>query len=214
MRLTRALTLTVTLTGLIPNAAAQTEQPARTADVCPAWQLLNPADLRAARVKTAHAFLTDVGGKAQTGSLNRDDLLLQGGSQDGRRCSYLIRDGQVTGRAGFLSNFQVQTETTAPTLNGRWQRPGPSGPAGGDSAAELNLSRTPDGLNVQGGPSVPGVAAPLSGVALTEQPGRWALQSQGCRLNLYPVGPWLVVAADAGCGDLSAAFGGLYSRVR
>ncbi|UBV42234.1 hypothetical protein LAJ19_11460 [Deinococcus taeanensis] len=200
MRLPVPLALLPTvLLGLLltsPRAAAQT--PALNLG-CPAWTVLNPADVRAAQVSAARALFTNAAGQISRVALNRDDLVLQGPSVNGRRCTYLVREGEVTGVGGFLTNFQVRPVATAATLSGRWT-------SGADSVLTLQRrsNEAVDFTAVNGG---------LQGL-LSRQPDGWLSYAGGdCRLNVWPVGAWLLVQDSGRCAT-TLNFSGLYRRER
>lgn len=171
-----------------PSTAAQAARP------CPDWHTLDPASLRAAQVRAERATFTDAAGRSLGRSVNRGERLLQGPSENGRRCSYMISEASVTDRQGYLSNASLQSEATAATLNGLWTN------ARGDI---LNVQRRENRLTLRG--------AALNGDALPDEAGRaWNLADGRCVQRLTPVGAWLIVTAAPDC----AAPGELFIRTR
>lgn len=171
-----------------PSAAAQAARP------CPDWHTLDPASLRAAQVRAERATFTDAAGRSLGRNVNRGERLLQGPSENGRRCSYVISEASVTDRQGYLSNASLQSEATAATLNGLWTN------ARGDI---LNVQRRENRLTLRG--------AALNGDALPDEAGRaWNLADGRCVQRLTPVGAWLIVTAAPDC----AAPGELFIRTR
>ena len=195
-----ALSPTAAAQGVAPTSSAPTSSAptssaaAQAARPCPDWHTLDPASLRAAQVRAERATFTDAAGRSLGRSVNRGERLLQGPSENGRRCSYVISEASVTDRQGYLSNASLQSEATAATLNGLWTN------ARGDI---LNVQRRENRLTLRG--------AALNGDALPDEAGRaWNLADGRCVQRLTPVGAWLIVTAAPDC----AALGELFIRTR
>lgn len=195
-----ALSPTAAAQGVAPTSSAPTSSAptssaaAQAARPCPDWHTLDPASLRAAQVRAERATFTDAAGRSLGRSVNRGERLLQGPSENGRRCSYVISEASVTDRQGYLSNASLQSEATAATLNGLWTN------ARGDI---LNVQRRENRLTLRG--------AALNGDALPDEAGRaWNLADGRCVQRLTPVGAWLIVTAAPDC----AAPGELFIRTR
>lgn len=195
-----ALSPTAAAQGVAPTSSSATSSAptssaaAQAARPCPDWHTLDPASLRAAQVRAERATFTDAAGRSLGRSVNRGERLLQGPSENGRRCSYVISEASVTDRQGYLSNASLQSEATAATLNGLWTN------ARGDT---LNVQRRENRLTLRG--------AALNGDALPDEAGRaWNLADGRCVQRLTPVGAWLIVTAAPDC----AAPGELFIRTR
>lgn len=190
-----ALSPTAAAQGVAPTSSAPTSSAAaQAARPCPDWHTLDPASLRAAQVRAERATFTDAAGRSLGRSVNRGERLLQGPSENGRRCSYVISEASVTDRQGYLSNASLQSEATAATLNGLWTN------ARGDT---LNVQRRENRLTLRG--------AALNGDALPDEAGRaWNLADGRCVQRLTPVGAWLIVTGSPDC----AAPGELFIRTR
>ncbi|GGS27620.1 hypothetical protein [Deinococcus knuensis] len=199
-----------------PLAAAQPPAtPPAQPPTCPAdWTELHPEHLRAAQVSVPRATFSDARGAAGKYSVRSGDLLLQGRSVQGRRCSYLVPSGGLPDQLmrGFLPDTQVEALPAAPEEAGTWARDANAGLTvrqAGSGALTLNGSAThvgADGNVTQGNLNGP----------LRRQEGAWPLAySDGeCSVNLRPVGPWMLAADNGRCGGLNVRFDGLYQRVR
>lgn len=176
---------------------------------CADWLTLEPGNLRAARVSVSRAVFTDASGKPGKAYVVKGDLLLQGPPVNGRRCSYFVRGGVPTGAGGYLNTMQVQNLPASAALSGTWT----------SGSGTLTLTKTAAGAwQVQGSAlyPTPGGSANLGEVdgTLTRRGGAWQVAADGCELNLWPVGPWLVAADNGACGGLNVTFSGLYARQR
>ncbi|WP_291428900.1 hypothetical protein [Deinococcus sp.] len=215
-RLTRRLVGRVALMALISPLAAATATPPISPEMvgCPtAWTELNPEQLRAAQVSVPRATFSDARGVAGRFSVRAGDLLLQGRSVQGRRCSYLLPIGGLPDQVmrGFLPDTQVEALPVPADLHGTWARDANAGLTvrqGVGGALTLNGSATHAGAD--GSVNMGNLNGPLR-----RQEGAWPLaySDGGCSVRLRPVGPWLLATDNGQCGGLNVRFDGLYQRV-
>lgn len=202
--------LTLALLGGVTAHAQGSPAPAPATQLgCADWLTLEPGDLRAARVSVSRAVFTDASGKPGKASVVKGDLLLQGPAVNGRRCSYPVRGGVPTGAGGYLNTMQVQNLSASATLSGTWAA----------AQGTLTLTRTAAGAwQVEGTASAPTPGGSVNtgdlGGLLTRQGSAWQYAADGCELNLWAVGPWLLAADNGACGGLNVSFSGLYTRQR
>ncbi|MFT2721820.1 hypothetical protein ACMT4L_17655 [Deinococcus sp. A31D244] len=198
-----------------PLAAATATAPTSPGMVCPAdWTELNPEQLRAAQVGVPRATFSDARGVAGRFSVRAGDLLLQGRSVQGRRCSYLLPSGGLPDQVmrGFLPDTQVEALPAPADLHGTWARDANAGLTvrqAVSGALTLNGSATHAGAD--GSVNMGNLNGPLR-----RQEGAWPLaySDGGCSVRLRPVGPWLLATDNGQCGGLNVRFDGLYQRVR
>lgn len=201
--------LTLALLGTTVFSSAHAQATPDPLMGCPAWQTLNPGQLRAARVSASRAVFTDASGRPGRATVVKGDLLLQGPSLNGRRCSYPVRGGAPTGTGGYLNTMQVQNLPASPALSGTWT----------SGAGTLTLTRTAAGTwRAQGDAQAPTPGGSVNTGVLdgpvTRRDGTWQYAAEGCELSLWPVGPWLVAVDNGACGGLNVTFSGLYARQR
>lgn len=185
--------------GALPSLASAQNGP------CPPSPLdLDLGTLRAAVVIVPQAPFTDERGRIDGRSVVRGDVVLQGPAGQARRCSYFLSpQGPVTN--AYLKDAHVQALPSPFTMAGRWQR---------DEDAELNIQT---GGQLKGKATSRGEAGPLVGEltgALQRRDTVWTYAQKECSLTLRPVGPWLLVTDNLGCGGPKVTFSGIYRRQR